>query len=196
MINTSMDNYHEDAEGNLKRLYDQESLLDILIEIEGVFDSMDLYAFKNWIEGEIIKGPNLKKYWVTILLKYPWKKMPDPRGGLRLVKHGAKIKFIQSSEELTVNLEDYRDDPGAAYEHDPKTNQTKRKTEDVKVWLVEIKLPRRFIDDMEKGQIYLDNEDDDFVDLSAADDAENQGLDDESIVAGEGDQAMEQELGI
>ncbi len=189
-----MDNYHEDAEGNLKRLYDQESLLDILIEFEAILDSMDLYAFKNWIEGEIIKGPNLKRYWVTVTFKYPWKKMPDPRGGMRLVKHGAKIKYITSSEELTVNLEDYRDDPSDAYEHDPKTNQQKRKTETVKVWLIEIKLPRRFIEDMEKGQVSLDNEDDEFVDLEAADDAENQGLDDESIVAGEGEEAEAQEF--
>ena len=32
----------------------------------------------NWFKGEIVEGPEIEKYWVTVTLMYPHKLMPTP----------------------------------------------------------------------------------------------------------------------
>ena len=64
---TDMDNYQ--SKDTIQRLYDQDNLLDILIEFEAVLDSLDLYTFKKWFEGEVASGPWLRRYWVEVTLK-------------------------------------------------------------------------------------------------------------------------------
>lgn len=176
-----MDNIEYDAAGNLEKLYSQDSLLDILMDIDNTLDSMDIYAFKNWIYGEIVSGPELEKYWVTIILKYDYKEMPDPQGGARLLKHGAKIKYMLTSEESTVSLSDYDEtDKQDAYINDPETGEVKRKTVTDQIWLVELKMPKRFIDDVEKGIVSINDEE--TADEMLASEAENEGLNDEAAL--------------
>ena len=64
--------------------------LDVLLEVEGIFDNLHLYAYENWIKGEVIRGPIISKYWVEVYLMYPAKQMPNPDGALRLMKHGSE----------------------------------------------------------------------------------------------------------
>lgn len=182
-------NYNFDVEGNIERLYNQESLLDILIEFEGVMDSMDLYAFENWIEGEVVDGPKLERYWITVTLKYPYEKMPDPAGGNRLLKHGARIEMGKFTEDVPVRLKDYEaEEQDKAYEFDQETGQYQRKTEEQQYWLLEIRIPRRFIEDMEKGMAIYDDAEDEMVDVEDASAAENEGLDDEALISGDTDE--------
>lgn len=179
-------NYDFDVEGNIDRLYNQESLLDILIEFEGVIDSMDLYAFKNWIEGEVVDGPKLERYWITVTLKYPYKQMPDPAGGNRLLKHGARIEMGKFSEEVPMALsDDPEDNLEDSYEYNRETGEYARKTETEKYWLMEIRIPRRFIEDMEKGMAIYDEDEDETVAMDDVADAETQGLDDEALISGD-----------
>lgn len=109
-----------------------------LIQFEDYLDNNHLYAFKNWLDGIIWDGPNVRRYWVDITLKYPYKKMPDPQGAMRLVNTGAKITYKEDVEVVSVT-------PKNADDLDPLTNKPKEKEEDI--WLITILVPRRFIED-------------------------------------------------
>ncbi len=162
---TDMDNYKSDDA--IKRIYDQDNLLDILIEFEAVLDSLDLYTFGNWFEGEIASGPWLRRYWVEVTLKYKHEEMPDPSGAMRLLKHGARVSYELTEETVPVEVESQED-------IDQQTQKVK--TEEIKAWLIHVKIPRRFIEDMETGIIHLDDQEEEEIDLTAAQTAEEEGV--------------------
>ena len=86
----------EELKATLDNLIDSSSDLDILLEFEEVLDNLNLYAYKNWDYGEVIAGPEVSKYWITVTLMYPRKLMPDPDGALRLTKNNCRkleLKF-------------------------------------------------------------------------------------------------------
>ncbi|NJO65226.1 MAG: hypothetical protein HC836_46125 [Richelia sp. RM2_1_2] len=122
----------------IKRLNDNESLLDVMIQIEDYLDSVDIYAFANWMDGELVSGPYVKKYWIIITLKYPHQQMPDPDGGLRLMKYGSMVKFEKAFEEVPVEVDDPSEDL------DPNTGRPKLKKEPI--WLIHLKIPRKFVE--------------------------------------------------
>lgn len=138
----------------IKRLSDSASLTDILIQVEDWLDSLDIYVFKNWFEGEIADGPTIERHWVSIILKYPYDEMPDPEGGIRLLKYGAKVMFKKTQEEDTEDQkqEDIKDlERHAENSQDIEFHSHSRTAPQLKeVWLVEIKIPRHFIDELEQ----------------------------------------------
>lgn len=149
----------------IKRLNENESLLDILIEMEDFLDSLDLYAFKNWIDGEVVEGPVVSRYWCEMTLKYPYSKMPDPKGGMRLVEHDVRVSFKESTELNPIKVEtpnDFRD------------GTRKPKLEHTKIWLVSMRIPRRFIDEIIDQSIEMY---DDEVEIEDVESAEDEGLD-------------------
>jgi len=149
----------------VRRLNDNSNLLDIIIEMEDFLDSLDLYAFQNWIDGEIVSGPVVSRYWCSLTLKYPYSKMPDPKGGMRLVEHDVKVTYQQSTELSPISIEspdDYRE------------GIRKPKFEQTKIWLITINIPRRFIDEIINQSIEAY---DDEVELEDVQDAEDEGLD-------------------
>jgi len=147
----------------ISRISDSEDLLGIMIDVENYLDSNNLYAFKNWMDGEIIGGPFVKRYWVKVKLKYPYHKMPDPQGGLRLLKHGTKIRYDIELEERPIEVKT----PG---DYQPGTKKPKMKKH--KVWVITMMIPRRFVQnlDAEVMDMY-----DDEVDVNTVDDATGQG---------------------
>lgn len=106
---------------DLATIEDTPHVLSILLEVEDVLDSLDIYVFKNWILGEVIDGPRIKRYWVTVTLQYDHKKMPDPRAGLRLLKHGILVSFEKGELEAMPN------------------------TPAEPIWLVKLEVPRRLL---------------------------------------------------
>lgn len=144
----------------IDRLTDSHSLLNIMIKMEDFLDSLDLYVYKNWIDGEIVSGPHVSRYWVSMTLMYDYDHMPDPSGGLRLMKHGARVIFKKAKKEdttmkfnslstemigaLVSNQYGVADQQGSVNQLPASITQplpTK------KIWLVEIAVPRQFIDD-------------------------------------------------
>ena len=109
-----------------------------LIQFEDYLDNNHLYAFENWIDGVIWDGPNVRRYWIDITLKYPYKMMPDPRGAMRLVTSGAKITYKEDTEIVSIK-------PEKSDDLDPMTRKPKEVEEDI--WLINILVPRRFIED-------------------------------------------------
>lgn len=151
------------AENVIVRLSDNTDLVDIMISIENYLDINDMYAFKNWINGEIVDGPFVKKYWVRVTLKWDYKDMPDPSACSRLLKHGTKIKYRKAVEEVPVEIKSPDD-------YQPGTKKPKMKKE--KVWLVDLLIPRKFVENINTEVMDLYDED---VDLDVADDAVAQG---------------------
>lgn len=78
---------------DLKSIEDTPHLLDVLLSIEDILDSLDIYVFKNWFSGEVVQGPRIRKFWVNVSIKYDYEDMPDPRAALRLLKHGIYVKY-------------------------------------------------------------------------------------------------------
>lgn len=144
---------------NIKDIYLSEGSLLTLLDFERVLDELDLYAYKNWINGELVDGPDIGKYKVTCTFMYPEKLMPDPRGGLRLLPFDCKVKFRQTEIKIPVKIEtpaDYR--PGTH-----KARLIKKS-----VWLVEIEMPKNLISDIKTGSIELEDQDVDMQDIEDA----------------------------
>lgn len=153
----------------INKLDDSSSLVDILINFENFLDSMDLYVFKNWFDGEIVDGPNISKYWVSISLFYEFDKMPDPDGALVLEEHGAKVTFeLRQMEDTEVKPDTievstinqvYDLNGGQDVYGDNADYVVTNRTPNTKpVWIVTIKIPKIFIDEVNMV-------DDDIVDL-------------------------------
>jgi len=150
-----------------KRLSDSDSLTDVLIQMEDFMDSLDLYVFKNWFEGEIVQGPDIRRYWVSMILKYPYEEMPDPAGAERLIKHGVKVIYRKGEEEAPVDVEG----------PDDLLPSNKPRMETKKVWLVEIQIPRRFIEELDDSDLEM-HVDDELVDVEDVSDARDENIDD------------------
>jgi hypothetical protein len=148
-------------------LQDSPHLLDILVQMEDVLDSMDVYVFKNWLKGEIAEGPVVRRYWLDMTLRYPYDEMPDPRAALRLLKHGVRIDFQKA------RVSDGDDKPKPVNESEDEDSED---TSDM-VWLVRVSIPRRLVVQMNDAQHdFYDDE----VDIDQVEDAKDDGLDDES----------------
>jgi hypothetical protein len=127
----------------LDKIKRSDSLLDILIQCEKFLDDLDLYTNANWIDGEVVEGPKVSRYWVEFVLKYPYEKMPDPQGGMRLVFHGAKVYYKKTTLEIDVS--EKRNVAGEVIQRAEKSEE--------KIWLITIKIPKRFIDDLSSDEI-------------------------------------------
>jgi hypothetical protein len=127
---------------NVERIYDSNSSFQIVKDFERVLDELDLYVFKNWMDGELASGPEISRHWVTCSFMWPHEKMPDPMGGKRLLDYDCKVGYLKTSmikPRKIRNPEDVR----------PDTNKGKLDKEPV--WLVEIKMPKKLISDIWSG---------------------------------------------
>ena len=49
---------------NTKDIFMTDSAVGTLLDFERVLDELDLYAFANWKNGELVEGPVYEKYFV------------------------------------------------------------------------------------------------------------------------------------
>lgn len=137
----------------IHKITDNEGLIDILVDIEDYLDSNYLYAYKNWISGTVVDGPIIKRYWIIIVLQYEYDQMPDPSGATRLLPHGTKIRYRTAFEQRSVEVKSPSD-------YQPGTHKPRMKKH--KVWLVEIRIPRRMIKNItsEIADLYYEEDED------------------------------------
>ena len=152
---------------NIKNIYMSEGSLLTLLDFERVLDELDLYAFKNWQIGELMSGPEIKKYTVSCIFMWPEKLMPDPRGARRLLPFDCEVLYKKTTMQIPVKI----DNPS-----DYKPGTHKAKIMEQKVWLVEITMPKALMSDIRTGSIELEDQ---TVDLADLDDAYEQDLDKE-----------------
>jgi hypothetical protein len=150
----------------IRGVYMSDGSISSLLDFERVLDEADLYAYKNWIIGELVQGPVLGRYSCKCIFMWPYKLMPDPKGALRLTNIGCNVRFGKSELEVPVEVKDYEDFvPSTRY---PKMQKRK-------VWFVEIEIPLELMDDIKEGSIDIA---DATIDLSEIEDAYNEDLDD------------------
>ena len=161
-----------DTINNHFKVHRRASLLDILLEFDKFLDDLNLYSYANWLDGEVIDGPELTRYWCTVKLMFPHDKMPDPSGGERLLDKNCKVYY----------QEDHMNEPRTVKDHgDFQPGTKKPKIDEIPVWVVTIKVPKKYVTT---------------YDRSEADDEElekgyQQGLDDETRQSGDaGEEAI------
>ena len=166
---------------NTKKIYMSESSLETLLDFERVLDQLDIYAFENWKRGELVEGPVVDRHWVTAKFMWPHKMMPDPDGAKRLLGYNAKVMYERDKLASPVKVEDY---------DDLRPGTRKPKLREDKVWILEIRMPKELIQDINEGYLELEGREVDQTDL---DDAYEQNLSDvtsnNNVPEGEEDEA-------
>lgn len=163
---------HEDywqVADNIKRLYMSDGSLATLLDFERVLDELDLYAFRNWQNGELVAGPEVGRYRVSATFMWPERLMPDPRGGRRLLPFDCQIEYRRIMMKIPIRINDPSD-------YRPGTK--KARIIERPVWLVEISMPKALMSDIRTGSVELEDED---IDLKDLDDAYEQDLDKEGM---------------
>jgi hypothetical protein len=152
---------------NTKDLYMTDSALNALLDFERVLDELNLYAFQNWKKGELVAGPEIEKYFVSCVFMWPYKKMPDPRGGEMLLQFDCEVKYKKDFLETPKKVESPDDyEPGGHYP----------RMEKKPIWLVEIIVPKKLITEINRGSVELEG---DTVDMEDIDQAYETGAEDD-----------------
>jgi hypothetical protein len=149
----------------VKGIFTSDGSMNTLLDFERVLDESDLYAYKNWDLGELVQGPDVRRYSVSCVFMWPYDLMPNPKGGRRLTNIGCTVKFAKSKIKVPVEVKNYDDYvPGTRY---PKMNERS-------VWFVYIEIPKELLDDIKEGSIDLAGQ---TIDLDEIDSAYDQDLD-------------------
>ena len=166
----SADNFFNDIDfvsivSSIKGVFTSDGTMSTLLDFERVLDEADLYAFKNWLLGELVQGPDIGKYNVTCVFMWPYKLMPDPRGAKRLATIGCDVAFAKSRIKVPVEVKNYEDFvQGTRYP----------KMEERPVWFVQVRMPKELMNDIKEGSIDLADQ---TIDLEEIDNAYEDDLD-------------------
>jgi hypothetical protein len=166
----SADNFFNDIDfvsivSSIKGVFTSDGTMSTLLDFERVLDEADLYAYKNWLLGELVQGPDIGKYSVTCVFMWPYKLMPDPRGAKRLATIGCDVAFAKSRIKVPVEVKNYEDFvQGTRYP----------KMEERPVWFVQIRMPKELMNDIKEGSIDLADQ---TIDLEEIENAYEEDLD-------------------
>jgi len=144
---------------NTKNLYQAESYMSTLVDFERVLDNVHLYAYENWIKGELVEGPKVEKHWVTCSFMWPKKMMPEPMGAKRLIDYNIKVTYKKDLLESPVKIKTPSD-------YEEGTRYPKMKLDPI--WVVEIKMPRTIMQDIYRGTMEVEGEKIDLDDINNA----------------------------
>lgn len=144
---------------NTKDIFMTDSSLDTLLDFERVLDELDLYAFKHWKQGELVEGPIYEKYFVSCTFMWPYKRMPDPDGGARLLSYDCEVTYRKSILTHPIKIHSPDDfEPGS------KMPKMAKKP----IWLVEIVIPKKLMKDIHQGSLELEGSKIDLEDVEQA----------------------------
>jgi hypothetical protein len=141
----------------IKKISKTNTLLDMLLEFERVLEDMNMYAYKNWSKGEILEGPTLKRHFICVKLMYKQKEMPDPEGAKRLLKRGCTVRYTKNTLISPVKVRSLDDLETEVNEDGTTKVRAKKKSEPV--WVIDIYMPRRYVDEFNAAQLTPEKED-------------------------------------
>jgi hypothetical protein len=132
---------------NIEQIYSSNNSLNILKDFERVIDELDVYVYDNWIDGELASGPNESRYFVECTFMWPKDKMPEPKGGLRLLEYGCKVSIGESviAKVRKIKTPD-----------DIRPGTRKGKIDHEEIWLVKITMPKKLMNDITRGYTEMD----------------------------------------
>jgi hypothetical protein len=154
-----------DIAATISGVKSNRNTLSLLLEFQGVLDDLNVFAYENWIKGEVIKGPIISKYWIEVFLMYAEQDMPDPEASDRLTKHGCYVFYQRDT--LTSNVKVKKVDTSKAGKKVPKTQE-------MTVFVVKVVMPRHLLTDYNVKKISAMSGE---IDLDDVVDAYDQGLD-------------------
>ena len=137
----------KDIIANIENVYGSNNSLNLLKDFERVIDELDTYVYDNWIDGELVQGPIESRYWVQCTFMWPKEQMPEPQGCKRLLDYGCKVQFAETKLAKVRKIkkpDDIR----------PGTKKGKIDQEDV--WMVKITMPKKLMNDINRGYRNLD----------------------------------------
>jgi hypothetical protein len=144
---------------NTKDIFMTDSSLATLLDFERVLDELDTYVFAHWKEGELVEGPIYEKYFVTCTFMWPYKLMPDPRGGERLLDYDCEVYYSKDTLEYPIKVENPDD-----FEAGTKMPKMAKKP----VWLVTIVMPKKLMQEIQQGSLDLESATLDLEDIEKA----------------------------
>lgn len=127
---------------NIQSLGENNDAFKIIKDFERVIDTLDIYVFKNWEEGELCAGPDVGRYNVKCSFMWDRDEMPDPQGGLRLYEYGCQI--VYKKEHVLVPRKIKKPD-------DYRPGTKKGKIDAHPVWVVDITMPKKLMQDVYVG---------------------------------------------
>lgn len=151
---------------NTKAIYMTDSSINTLLDFERIIDELDIYTFKNWKQGELVAGPAYEKYFVTCTFMWPYKHKPDTGGARRLAEYGCVIKYKKDMLEYPGKIKTPTD-------FEPGTKMPRMAT--APVWLVDITVPKKLMQEIQKGSVELESE---TIDAEDIEQSYETGLDD------------------
>jgi len=124
---------------NVDTIYNNNSSLAVLKDFERVLDEMDVYVYDNWLDGELLSGPTIKRHWVQAEFMWPKDKMPDMDGARRLIEIGCRVNVSRDEmiEPRKIRSKD-----------DFRPNTKKGKLDAHPVWVVKILMPKKLVFDI------------------------------------------------
>ena len=137
----------KDIINNIENIYGSNNSLNLLKDFERVIDELDTYVYDNWIDGELVSGPKETRYFVECTFMWPKEKMPEPKGGMRLVEYGCKVQFAEDTIAKVRKIKK----PG-----DIRPGTRKGKIDHSEVWMVKIAMPKKLMSDINRGYRNLD----------------------------------------
>ena len=144
---------------NTKEIFMTDSSLNSLLDFERVLDELDIYVFAHWKDGELVEGPVYEKYFVTCTFMWPYKLMPDPRGGERLLEYDCEIYYSKDTLEYPIKVKTPDD-------FEPGTKMPKMKK--APIWLVKIVMPKKLMQEIQQGSLDLESTTLDLEDIEKA----------------------------
>ena len=137
----------KDIISNIEQIYGSNNSLNLLKDFERVLDELDTYVYDNWLDGELVSGPKESRYFVECTFMWPKDKMPEPKGGLRLIDYGCKVKIGESmiSKVRKIKTPD-----------DIRPGPRKGKIDHEPIWMVKITMPKKLMHDITRGYTELD----------------------------------------
>ena len=133
---------------NVSGIYDSNTSFEVLKDFERVLDELDIYVYENWQEGELLSGPNISRHWVTCSFMWPYKNMPDPMGGKRLLDYDCKVSY---KKDYLIKPRKIRTPD------DVRPGSKKGKLDRHAIWVVNIEMPKKLIADIYGGYNELMN---------------------------------------
>ena len=132
---------------NIENIYGSNNSLSLLKDFERVIDELDVYVYENWLDGELVEGPKETRYFVECTFMWPEKKMPEPKGGQRLLDYGCRVQFGQDQFAKVRKIKT---------PDDIRPGTRKGKIDTQEVWLVRITMPKKLMADINRGYRNLD----------------------------------------
>jgi hypothetical protein len=164
---------------NLGVVRENGNSLGILMDFERVLDQLDIYTYKNWYLGELVDGPKSNRYFVTASFMWPDNLPPDARALKKLKNFGILHKVKLDEFHYTLRPKSYEDFESGSFM--PKTTQRP-------VWVVELKIPKDLMQQIETGYAEIEGQQ---IDLQDLDSAYEDNLDKEMVKNDEQDQLQQ-----